>query len=136
MDIVLIVAACLALVAVAVLCFTAVSFLNSARGQVDRVVASVERAASDLHQLRVDMAPVLKQSETLLVQLKDTADQVDRELEKIGRGADAFARIADDIRGLEQLVVSRLRGPISDVTGVVAGITRGITAFVRKLGER
>lgn len=129
----IVVAGILALLSFTVLCIVAVVVLLHTRRQVDRMVLTAERSAADLHELRMRATPVLVRSEELLEQLHTTVQNADRQLDKLSRGADTFASIAQDVKDFEVGIMNRIRPSVEDVVSLVAGATKGATTFIRTL---
>jgi ABC-type transporter Mla subunit MlaD len=77
--------------------------------------------------------PVLVRSEELLEQLHQTVQNADRQLDKLSRGADTFASIAQDVKDFEVGIMNRIRPSVEDVVSLVAGATKGATTFIRTL---
>ena len=134
MDPIFLVLGSVTLIAVAVLCIVGVVFLLDAKRQLARVVTVTETAGRDISELRKALDPVLTEARTMLVRTTETLERIDIQLEKVGKGADVFKDIAEDVRAIEQRVVAKVAGPIDDITGLFAGTVKGITTFIRKLG--
>lgn len=133
---IVVVATVVALIAFTVLCGVAVSFLLHARRQVDRMTMSAERAATDLHELRTRLTPVLVRSEELLEQVHGTVLRADAQIAKLSKGADAIASIAQDVKDFEVGIMNRLRPSVEEVVGLIAGATKGATTFIKTLMNR
>lgn len=136
MDTSLVIFGCIALAALTVLCIAGAVTLLYARKQLDRVIDTVEKAAGDMSDLKRQLEPVIQQSEVVLGQLHSTLENADSQLDKLGRGADTFASIADDVKVLETNLMAKVRGPLEDVASLVAGVARGASVFARKLVEK
>lgn len=131
-----VIATIVALIAFTILCFVAVSVLLHARRQLDRMVMTAERSSNDLHELRTRLTPVLVRSEELLQQLHSTVQRADQQIDKISRGADAFASIAQDVKEFEVGIMNRIRPSVEDVVSLIAGATKGATTFIKTLMNR
>ncbi|MDZ4746676.1 MAG: hypothetical protein SGJ05_11845 [bacterium] len=136
MDPILLIFCVIALVAVTVLCVVATMWIIDLRKQVQRTVVIMDTAGRDVQEIKSKLLPVLDEAKTMLYHASNTFEQADIELEKIGQGADTFIAIAEDIRRFEQSVLSRIQGPLEDVTSVVNGAMKGISTFARKLFAR
>jgi uncharacterized protein YoxC len=136
MDPILIIFLCVALAAVAIMCIAATVTLLNARRSLDRMVVTVERTATDMHEIKTRLTPVLIRSEELLEQMHHTLQQADKQIEKISKGADAFASIAEDVRSFESGIMNRIRPSVDELTGMFAGAVKGVTTFIKTLSSR
>jgi phage-related protein len=75
-------------------------------------------------------------SEELLQQLHSTVQRADQQIDKISRGADAFASIAQDVKDFEVGIMNRIRPSVEDVVSLIAGATKGATTFIKTLMNR
>lgn len=136
MDPILLIFCVIALVAVSVLCVVGVMLLVDLKQQVRRTVIVVDTAGRDLQDIKHKLMPVLDEAKTTLQHTSRAIENADREIAKIGKGADTFVAIAEDVRRLEQQIVSRVQGPLEDVTNVINGALKGVTTFARQLFKK
>lgn len=133
MDPVLLIFACLALGAVTILCIAAAVVLLRSRTHVERVVVSVESMQVDLAQLQRQLKPVLEHTAIVLTDVQRIVENAGKKLDQLSSGIDAFSSIAKDVKDIESMVVGKMKGPLEDILGIVAGTVRGVTAFTKKL---
>jgi len=136
MDPVLLIFSVIALLAFSVLCVVATMWILDLRKQVTRTIVVLDAAGRDITDIKHKLLPVLDEAKTMLTHAANTFEQADIELEKIGRGADTFIAIAEDVRRFEQHIVDKVQGPIDDVTSVLNGVMKGVSTFARQLLKR
>ncbi|CAN5452356.1 hypothetical protein BH10BAC6_BH10BAC6_16240 [soil metagenome] len=133
MDPVLLIFGCIALGAVTILCVAATVVLLRSRTHVERVVISVESMQGDIAQLQRQLKPVLEHTAIVLTDVQRIVESADKKLGQLGSGIDTFESIAKDMKDIESLVVRKMKGPLEDILGIVAGTVRGVTAFTKKI---
>lgn len=133
MDPVLLIFGCIALAAVTILCVAATVVLLRSRTHVERVVTSVESMQVDVAQLQHQLQPVLERTAIVLTDVQRIVENADKKLDQLSGGIDTFASIAKDVKDIESMVVSKMKGPLEDILGIVAGTVRGVTAFTKKI---
>jgi uncharacterized protein YoxC len=133
MDPVLLAFLCLALAAVAFAAVVAAWLMLDAKKQLHRSVDAVVRMSNDVNALRADVVPVLNDSRQLMQQLQATASSADQQLTSLSKGVEAVAGIATDVRTFEKKLLERVGPPLEDAADVVAGVSKGLTTFVRTL---
>jgi len=133
MDPVLLIFGCIALGAVTILCIAATVVLLRTRTHVERVVVSVESMQTDVAQLQQQLEPVLERTAIVLSDVQRIVENADKKLDQLSGGIETFASIAKDVKELESMVVGKMRGPLEDILGLVAGTVRGVSAFTKKI---
>lgn len=133
MDPVLLIFGCIALGAVTILCIAATVVLLRTRTHVERVVVSVESMQTDVAQLQQQLEPVLERTAIVLSDVQRIVENADKKLDQLSGGIETFASIAKDVKELESMVVGKMRGPLEDIMGLVAGTVRGVSAFTKKI---
>lgn len=133
MDPVLLIFGCIALGAVTILCIAATVVLLRTRTHVERVVVSVESMQTDVAQLQQQLEPVLERTAIVLSDVQRIVENADKKLDQLSGGIETFASIAKDVKELESMVVGKMRGPLEDIMGLVAGTVRGLSAFTKKI---
>lgn len=133
MDPVLLIFGCVALGAVTILCVAATVVLLRSRTHVERVVVSVEAMQTDVAQLQRQLEPVLERTADVLTDVQRIVENADKKLDQLSKGIETFASIAKDVKDIESMVIGKMRGPLEDITSIVAGAVRGVTAFTKKI---
>lgn len=133
MDPVLLIFGCIALGAVTILCIAATVVLLRTRTHVERVVVSVESMQTDMAQLQQQLEPVLERTAIVLSDVQRIVENADKKLDQLSGGIETFASIAKDVKELESMVIGKMRGPLEDILGLVAGTVRGVSAFTKKI---
>jgi uncharacterized protein YoxC len=133
MDPVLLIFGCIALGAVTILCIAATVVLLRTRTHVERVVVGVESMQTDVAQLQQQLEPVLERTAIVLSDVQRIVENADKKLDQLSGGIETFASIAKDVKELESMVVGKMRGPLEDILGLVAGTVRGVSAFTKKI---
>ncbi|MBK6292583.1 MAG: hypothetical protein IPH85_07660 [Ignavibacteria bacterium] len=136
MDTTLLIFACSALGAAAVLCVVVAIVAFRAGKNLDRVTVVVEAMQKDVHDLKVSAMPIIEKAGVFLDQGHQTFQVLESDLAKLSKGAQNLSGIAEDLRILEQSVVARIRPGLEDAASLISGITRGITTFAKKLTDR
>lgn len=136
MDPILLIFVVIALLAVTALCVVAIMWIVDLKKQVAHSVAVLDSTSRDVSTITQKLVPVLEEAKTMMMHAGHTFEQADIELEKIGRGADTFIAIAQDIRQFEQHLIGRIQGPLDDATSVVTGVLKGVSTFARTLFKR
>lgn len=136
MDTTLLIFACSALGAAAVLCIVVAVVALRAGKNLDRVTVVVESMQKDVHDLRVSVTPIIEKAAVFFDQGQRTLEILETDLAKLSKGAQNLSGIAEDLRILEQSLVARIRPGLEDAASLFSGITRGISTFAKKLTER
>lgn len=131
MDNTLVVFACIALGAAAVLfAVIAVAAVRSIN-EVRRISQSIAQVGADVTELKAHMVPLLHEATNVLRKSEHTLDKLDSNIESMGRGVKAFEQIATDVRSLEQDLLLQVREPLADVADVVSGTISKVTGFIK-----
>jgi len=133
MDPILLIFGCIALGAVTILCIAATVVLMRTPAHIERMVASIESMQKDVAHLQRQLEPVLERSATVLTEVQRIVENADKKLDQLSGGIETFASIAKDVKDLESMVLGKMRGPLEDITSLVAGAVRGVTAFTKKI---
>lgn len=121
-----------ALLSATVLCIVAVFALLRLQKNLDRMTYSVESVQNDIRAMRMAALPALDQATKVLEQAHTTLARVDGDLQKISAGADTFKQIADDVRGLETLMVKTVKPSLEEFAEFVGSVVTGLTSVARK----
>jgi len=136
MEPALLIILCITLLAITVAVFVAIWLMLNAKLQLERSVEAVTKMSNDVSQLRSELAPLLKQSQELIENLKATSTTANNQLSSMSKGIDALSGMATDVRQLEQRLLQRVGPPLEDAASILAGVSKGIGAFVRVLTKR
>jgi uncharacterized protein YoxC len=122
----------IALLSATSLCIVAISAILRLRKNVDRMTYSVESVQQDVRAMRTAAIPAIDQATKVLEQAHTTLARVDGDLQKISAGADTFKAIADDVRGLETLMVKTVKPSLEELAEFVSSVVSGLTSVARK----
>jgi archaellum component FlaC len=124
--------AILTLLSASTLCIVAVTAILRLMKNVDRITYSVESVQHDVRAMRTAAMPALEQATKVLEQAHTTLTRVDGDLQKISAGADTFKAIADDVRGLETLMIKTIKPSLEELAEFVSSVVSGLTSVTRK----
>lgn len=124
--------AILALLSASTLCIVAVTAILRLMKNADRITYSVEAVQHDVRAMRAAALPAIEQATKVLEQAHTTLTRVDGDLQKISAGADTFKAIADDVRGLETIVVKTIKPSLEELAEFVSSVVNGLTSVTRK----
>jgi len=136
MDPTLLIFACIALGAVAVLCVTLAFVAVRAGKNLQQMVGTIDSMAKDVSEIKDESIPLIVQATEVLQQTDAALAKLDRSLDNIEGGSQAFLGIAQDTRNLEREVVRRLQPAIEDMTSLATAGVKGVTTFLRNLLDR
>ena len=122
----------IALLSATSLCIVAISAILRLLKNVDRMTYSVESVQQDVRAMRTAAIPAIDQATKVLEQAHTTLTRVDGDLQKISAGADTFKAIADDVRGLETLMVKTVKPSLEELAEFVSSVVSGLTSVARK----
>jgi uncharacterized protein YoxC len=122
----------IALLSATSLCIVAISAILRLLKNVDRMTYSVESVQQDVRAMRTAAIPAIDQATKVLEQAHTTLARVDGDLQKISAGADTFKAIADDVRGLETLMVKTVKPSLEELAEFVSSVVSGLTSVARK----
>src|SRR5262245_37425422 len=92
------------------------------------------RAESVLHVVEQEIRPMVTELESLTAELRELSKTANDEMKRIS----VIVRRAEDV----SVKVARVAGALAALTqagrylGVIAGVTKGVDVFVRRLGAR
>lgn len=121
-----------ALLSATALCVVAISAILRLVKNVDRMTYSVEAVQQDVRAMRTAAIPAIDQATKVLEQAHTTLARVDGDLQKISAGADTFKAIADDVRGLETIVVKTIKPSLEELAEFISSVVSGLTSVTRK----
>ena len=121
-----------ALLSATALCVVAISAILRLVKNVDRMTYSVESVQQDVRAMRTAAIPAIDQATKVLEQAHTTLARVDGDLQKISAGADTFKAIADDVRGLETIVVKTIKPSLEELAEFISSVVSGLTSVTRK----
>jgi len=84
-----------------------------------------------LKEISDKAGPLLENSGVITGKIREIAESVDGEVTNVKGAVDSLVGAIDDLVEFERKVKSRIEDPILDTAGVVAGITKGVQAFLR-----
>lgn len=122
----------IALVSATALCITAIVAIVRLQRNADRVTVSVEAVQQDVRSLRMAALPAIDEATKVLEQARGTLMRFDADIQKISAGADTFKAIADDVRGLENLMVRTIKPSVEDLAEFISSVVTGFTSVARK----
>lgn len=122
----------IALLSATALCIVAISAILRLLKNVDRMTYSVESVQQDVRAMRTAAIPAIDQATKVLEQAHTTLARVDGDLQKISAGADTFKAIADDVRGLETLMVKTIKPSLEELAEFISSVVSGLTSVTRK----
>ncbi|MFN4984782.1 MAG: hypothetical protein ACK5BQ_04030 [Ignavibacteria bacterium] len=124
-----------ALLSASALCMVAISAILKLSKNMDRVTFSVENVQADVRAMRMAALPALDQATKVLEQANTTLVRVDADLQKISAGADTFKTIADDVRGLEQIVFKTIKPSLEELAEFISSVVGALTSVTRKFSK-
>jgi uncharacterized protein YoxC len=126
MEIALVIAQILALVAVTAVCV----FLIVVLIRVKEMLTNIER---DIKAVTERTMPVLENIDYISSRVKSITDNVDDQVMMVRESIGSIRDIADNVVALERRVQERLEGPILDTVGFVAALFKGVRTFTERL---
>ncbi len=120
------IAVSIALLAVSAACIYSIILMKDAKQVLNQMERSI-REVSD------KSAPLLENSGVITGKIREIAENVDGEVSNIKGAVDSIVGAIDDLVELERKLKARIEDPVLDTAGYVAGITKGIKAFLRVL---
>ena len=136
MDSTLLIFACVALGAVAVLCITLAVVAVQAGKNMQRLTSTMEAVGRDVSEIKTETIPLIARTSDVMERADHALIKLDSSLDNLRSGSQAIRGIAEDTRNLEQEVVRRVQPAIDDLTGLFSGAVRGFAAFVKNLMEK
>jgi uncharacterized protein YoxC len=126
MEIALVIAQILALVAVTAVCV----FLIVVLIRVKEMLTNIER---DIKAVTERTMPVLENIDYISSRVKSITDNVDDQVMMVRESIGSIRDIADNVVALERRVQERLEGPILDTVAFVAALFKGVRTFTERL---
>jgi uncharacterized protein YoxC len=120
------IAASIALLAFAAASIYMIILMRDARQVLNQIESSVKEVSEK-------SGPLLENSGVITGKIREIAESIDGEVLSVKGAVDSLVGAIDDLVELEQNVKSRIEDPILNAAGYVAGITKGIKAFLRVL---
>jgi len=120
------IAASIALLAFAAESIYMIILMRDARQVLNQIESSVKEVSEK-------SGPLLENSGVITGKIREIAESIDGEVLSVKGAVDSLVGAIDDLVELEQNVKSRIEDPILNAAGYVAGITKGIKAFLRVL---
>lgn len=116
----------IALLAVAAASIYSIVLMKDAK----HVLNQLESSVRDISE---KSGPLLENSTVITGKIREIAESVDGEVSNLKFALDSLVDVVEGIVDLEQRVKSKIEDPILDAAGIIAGITKGIKAFLRVL---
>jgi len=120
------VVASLALLAVAAASIYSIVLMKDAKQVLNQLESSVKEISDK-------SGPLLENTGVITGKIREIAESIDGEVTNVKEALDSLIGAVEGIVDLERKVKSRIEDPILDAAGFVAGITKGIKAFLRVL---
>ena len=124
-----------ALLSASALCMVAISAILKLSKNIERVTFAVENVQADVRAMRMAALPALEQATKVLEQANTTLARVDADLQKISAGADTFKSIADDVRGLEQIVFTTIKPSLEELAEFISSVVGTLTSVTRRFSK-
>jgi len=118
------IAASIALLAFAAASIYSIILMKDAKQVLNQLERSVK-------EISVKSTPLLENSGVITGKIREIAESIDGEVSNVKGAVDSLVNAIDDLVDLEQKVKSKIENPILDAAGYIAGITKGIKAFLR-----
>jgi uncharacterized protein YoxC len=136
MDSTLLIFACVALGAVAVLCVTLAIVALQAGKNLGRLTTTMEAVGNDVSEIKSQAIPLIEKATTVMQRTDVAMTKLDGSLDNLENGARALRGIAEDTRKLEQEVLRRVQPALEDITSLVSGAVKGLSTFIRNVMDR
>ena len=126
MEVTLVVAKVVALLAVAALCVYVIVLLT----RVKQSMSTIERAVKDV---AVHVTPVLDNLEFLTAKATSLAETVEEQLGVVAQSVGTLRSITDNIADFERDIQARVEGPIRETAAVVRAVSKGVKTFFQRV---
>jgi len=123
------VAASIALLAIAAACIYSLLLMKDAKQVLNQLESS-------LKEISEKSAPLLENTGVITGKIREIAESVDGEVMNVKGALDSLVGAVEDLVDLERKVKSKIEDPILDTAGYVAGIVKGIKAFLQVFSRR
>jgi uncharacterized protein YoxC len=120
------IAASVALLAFAAASIYSIILMKDAKQVLNQLESSVK-------EISEKSGPLLENSGVITGKIREIAESINGEVSGVKGAVDSLIGAVDDLVKLEQKVKSKIEDPILDAVGYLAGITKGIKAFLRVL---
>ena len=120
------IAASIALLAVSVACIYSIVLMKDAKQVLNQIEISMK-------EISEKSGPLLENSGVITGKIREIAESVDGEFINVKGAVDSLVGAVDDLVEFEQKVKAKIEDPILNTAGYVAGIAKGIQAFLRVL---
>jgi uncharacterized protein YoxC len=126
MEVTLVVAKVVALLAVAALCVYVIVLLT----RVKQSMSTIERAVKDF---TLHVTPVLDNLEFLTAKATSLAETVEEHLGVVAQSVGTLRSITDNIADFEREIQARVEGPIRETAAVVRAVSKGVKTFFQRV---
>ncbi|MBP1646716.1 MAG: hypothetical protein H6Q30_161 [Bacteroidetes bacterium] len=126
MEVTLVVAKVVALLAVAALCVYVIVLLT----RVKQSMSTIERAVKDF---ALHVTPVLDNLEFLTAKATSLAETVEEHLGVVAQSVGTLRSITDNIADFERDIQARVEGPIRETAAVVRAVSKGVKTFFQRV---
>jgi uncharacterized protein YoxC len=120
------IAVSIALLAVSAACIYSILLMKDAKQVLNQIENSIKEISDK-------SGPLLENSGVITGKIREIAENVNGEVSSVKGAVDSIVKAVDDLVEFEQKVKSKIEDPILNTAGYVAGIARGIKAFLRVL---
>jgi len=120
------IAASIALLAFAAASIYSIVLMKDAKQALNQIESSMK-------EISEKSGPLLENSGVITGKVREIAESVDGEVTNFRGAFDSLVGAIDDLVELERKVKSKIEDPILDSAGFVAGIAKGLKAFLRVL---
>lgn len=126
MEVALVVAKVIALLAVAALCVYVIVLLS----RVKQSIATIEGTVKDV---ATHVIPVLDNVEFLTTKVNSITETVEEQMGVVKESVNTLKSMTDTIVQFEREIQSRVEGPILETASVVRAVSKGVKTFFERV---
>ncbi|MGO9480651.1 MAG: hypothetical protein ACLP05_02550 [Candidatus Kryptoniota bacterium] len=118
--------ASIALLAIAAASIYSIVLMKDAKQVLNQLESSVR-------EISEKSGPLLENTGVITGKIREITESIDGEVVNVKGAVDSLVGVVESIVDLERKVKSKIEDPVLDAAGFIAGIVKGIKAFLRVL---
>ena len=94
-----------------------------------RLLTTVDTLRSDIHDIKEELIPAMKNISTLSEQARITLEDFEPHRQEVGRAIGSISRFMENVVRIQEIIVDRIEPSLSELGSILVGVTKGLRTF-------